>query len=89
MISLLIYACYPEMPITHIELGKRLRGRFGNRYAVIHRGGLHGISLRACRENPLVTLCTGSADAGYEQDGSTVLPVSHRRCAVAAADRRP
>jgi len=36
---------------------------------VIHRGDLHGIFLRACREHPLVELRTSCAVVGYAQDG--------------------
>ena len=38
--------------ITHIDLGAPFRARFGNPYAVVHRGDLHGVLLRACREHP-------------------------------------
>ena len=58
--------------ITHIDLGEGFRRRFGNPYAVVHRGDLHGVFLRACREDPLITLRTDSAVAGYAQDGSGV-----------------
>src|SRR3712207_1726735 len=58
--------------ITHIDLGERFRKRFGNPYAVIHRGDLHGVFLRACRESPRIDLRTSSEVIGYEQDGATV-----------------
>jgi 3-hydroxybenzoate 6-monooxygenase len=58
--------------ITHIDLGPAFRARFGNPYAVIHRGDLHGVFLRACRESPLVELRTGAEVVGYAQDGTTV-----------------
>ncbi len=58
--------------ITHIDLGEGFRRRFGNPYAVVHRGDLHGVFLRACREDPLIALRTDSAVAGYAQDGSGV-----------------
>ena len=58
--------------ITHIDLGPAFRARFGNPYAVIHRGDLHGVFLRACRESPLVSLRTAAEVAGYEQDASSV-----------------
>src|SRR5213595_2550960 len=35
--------------ITHIDLGEALRARFGNPYAVVHRGDLHGVLLNSCR----------------------------------------
>jgi 2-polyprenyl-6-methoxyphenol hydroxylase-like FAD-dependent oxidoreductase len=58
--------------ITHIDLGDNFRRRFGNPYAVIHRGDLHGVFLKACRESPRIDLRTSSQVTGYEQDGSTV-----------------
>jgi salicylate hydroxylase len=58
--------------ITHIDLGEAFRQRFGNPYAVIHRGDLHGVLLRACRESPLIGLRTGSEVIGTTQDGGSV-----------------
>ena len=61
--------------ITHIDLGEGFRRRFGNPYAVIHRGDLHGVFLRACRESPLIALRTGSEVVDYAQDGAGVAAV--------------
>jgi 2-polyprenyl-6-methoxyphenol hydroxylase-like FAD-dependent oxidoreductase len=58
--------------ITNVPLGEPFRKRFGNPYAVIHRGDLHGIFLRACRESPLVDLRTSSEVIRYDQDGGSV-----------------
>jgi 3-hydroxybenzoate 6-monooxygenase len=58
--------------IVHIDLGEAFRAHFGNPYAVVHRGDLHGVLLRACRENPLVGLRAGSEVTGYAQDGAAV-----------------
>jgi salicylate hydroxylase len=58
--------------IARIELGEGFRARFGNPYAVIHRGDLHGVLLRACREHPNVELRTSCAVVGYAQDGERV-----------------
>ena len=58
--------------ITHVDLGEPFRRRFGNPYAVIHRGDLHGVFLDACRASPLVELRTRSEVVGYAQDGSAV-----------------
>ncbi len=58
--------------ITRIDLGEAFRRRFGNPYAVIHRGDLHGVFLRACRESGLIELRTSSGVVGYEQDGGAV-----------------
>jgi salicylate hydroxylase len=58
--------------IAKIPLDAPFRKRFANPYAVIHRGDLHGVFLKACRDNPLVELRTSSEVVGYEQQGLTV-----------------
>jgi 3-hydroxybenzoate 6-monooxygenase len=58
--------------IAKIPLDEPFRKRFKNPYAVIHRGDLHGVFLRACRESPLVELRTGAEVTGYEQSSGTV-----------------
>jgi len=58
--------------ITTIDLGDAFRARFGNPYAVVHRGDLHGVLLQACREQPRIALRVSSQVAGYEQDGAHV-----------------
>ena len=58
--------------ITHIDLRDAFRARFGNPYAVVHRGDLHGVLLKACREDALVELRTSAEVAGYDQDGTSV-----------------
>ena len=58
--------------IVRIPLDAPFRARFGNPYAVVHRGEMHGVLLRACRANPLVELRTSSDVRGYDQDGSEV-----------------
>jgi salicylate hydroxylase len=58
--------------ITHIDLGDAFRSRFRNPYAVVHRGDLHGVLLRACREHERIELRVSSEVLSYEQDGSSV-----------------
>ncbi|MEQ9639482.1 MAG: 3-hydroxybenzoate 6-monooxygenase [Alphaproteobacteria bacterium] len=58
--------------ITHIDLGDGFRSRFGNPYAVVHRGDLHGVFLRACESEARIELRTSAEVVGYEQDGTTV-----------------
>ncbi len=58
--------------IAHVPLDAPFRKRFGNPYAVVHRGDLHGVFLRACRDNPRITLRTSSEVTGYAQDESAV-----------------
>ena len=57
--------------ITRIPLDEAFRTRFRNPYAVVHRGDLHGVFLKACIEHELVELRTSAAVAGYDQDGQT------------------
>ncbi len=58
--------------ITRIPLDDAFRHRFGNPYAVVHRGDLHGVFLKACEAHDLVDLRTNAAVAGYDQDETTV-----------------
>jgi salicylate hydroxylase len=58
--------------IAHVPLDAPFRARFGNPYAVVHRGDLHGVFLRACAENDRITLRTSSEVVGYDQDSSSV-----------------
>ena len=58
--------------ITHVDLREAFRARFGNPYAVVHRGDLHAVFLRACRSHDLIELRVSSEVVGYDQDGSSV-----------------
>jgi len=58
--------------ICHVDLGDSFRSRFGNPYAVVHRGDLHGVFLKACRDSELIDLRVSSEVVGYDQDGSSV-----------------
>ena len=58
--------------ITQVDLGDAFRKRFGAPYAVVHRGDLHGVLLRACRDNPRIELRSGSEVTGYKQDEHAV-----------------
>ncbi len=58
--------------IIHIPLDEPFRKRFGNPYAVVHRGDLHGVLLKACEANERIDLRVNSEVQGYEQDGVTV-----------------
>ena len=65
--------------ICHIDLGEAFRERYGNPYAVVHRGDLHGVLLKACREHPLIELRVSSEVTGYDQDGTTVTRAARQR----------
>ncbi|HSG94750.1 MAG TPA: 3-hydroxybenzoate 6-monooxygenase [Afifellaceae bacterium] len=71
--------------IVHIPLGEAFRARFGNPYAVVHRGDLHGVLLTACRDNDLIELRTSAEVTAYEQDdnGVTAILASGERVAGA------
>jgi salicylate hydroxylase len=61
--------------ICHIDLGERFRARFGNPYAVIHRGDLHGVLLAACRRSDAIGLRISTEVVGYERDAGGVSAV--------------
>lgn len=48
------------------------RRRFGNPYAVVHRGDLHTPLLTACRSHEAIALVTRAAVRGYAQDPGRV-----------------
>src|SRR6201994_146120 len=50
--------------ITHVDLSDAFRIRFGNPYAVVHRGDLHGVFLRACERSDLIELRVNSEVVG-------------------------
>lgn len=58
--------------ITRIPVDGMFRERFGNPYAVVHRGDLHGVFLKACEANDLVELCPGVTVTGYRQTTDSV-----------------
>jgi 2-polyprenyl-6-methoxyphenol hydroxylase-like FAD-dependent oxidoreductase len=58
--------------VCHVDLREAFRVRFGNPYAVVHRGDLHGVFLRACRDSDLIELRVSAEVVGYDQDGSSV-----------------
>ena len=58
--------------ITRISLGERFRKRFKNPYAVVHRGDLHGVFLKACVENSFIELQTNANVIGYKQKDEIV-----------------
>jgi salicylate hydroxylase len=54
---------FTAQEITHVDLRDAFRARFGNPYAVVHRGDLHGVFLKACRDSELIELRVSSAVA--------------------------
>lgn len=70
--KLLLMDALTAEEICSIPLDEPFRERFGNPYAVVHRGELHAVMLRACRENPLIELRTDSEVTGYARSGTGV-----------------
>ena len=58
--------------IMRISLGKKFREKFKNPYAVVHRGDLHAVFLKACIDNNLIELQTNANVLGYHQDDKIV-----------------
>lgn len=61
--------------ITRIPLDDAFRKRFGNPYAVVHRGDLYGVFLRANRAHDLVELRSGAEVIDYDQDAQGVTAI--------------
>ena len=61
--------------ITRIPLDDAFRSRMGNPYAVVHRGDLHGVFLKACQAHANVELRTSSGVTGYDQDANGVTAI--------------
>jgi len=57
--------------ITRIPLGEDFRQQMGNPYAVVHRGELHGVFLKACIDSDLIELRTDAGVVGYDQDADS------------------
>src|SRR6202011_4795293 len=70
--QLLLMDALSAEEITHIDLGEAFRVRFKNPYAVVHRGDLHGVFLKSCRNNDRIELRVNSEVESYGQDGSSV-----------------
>jgi len=58
--------------ITRVTLGEGFEARFGQSYAVIHGGDMHGVLRQACTAHPGVTLTTGRAARDYSRIGQQV-----------------
>ena len=58
--------------ITKIPLDDPFRARFGNPYAVVHRGDLYSVFLNAAMASDLIDLRASTEVIGYDQDGSSV-----------------
>lgn len=70
--SLRLMDAMADGEICHIDLGERFRTRFGNPYAVVHRGDLHGVLLKGFREHGLIELRSSAEVKGYDQDDKGV-----------------
>lgn len=63
--------------ITRIPLDEAFRKRFRNPYAVVHRGDLHGVFLKACQANDLIELRVNSEVKSYDQHDTGVTATLH------------
>lgn len=70
--KLLLMDAMSAEEICSIPLDAPFRERFGNPYAVVHRGELHGVMLRGCEKHPLIELRTNSEVVGYSQTDNGV-----------------
>ena len=70
--KLLLMDALSAEQICAIPLDAPFRERFGNPYAVVHRGELHGVMLKGCHANPLIELRTNCEVSGYEKTASGV-----------------
>ena len=59
--------------VTAVALGDAFRSRYGYGYAVMHRSDLHAHLLRACQDDPLVTLETSRTVRNIKERGDAVL----------------
>lgn len=59
--------------IAHIPVDEPFRKRFGNPYAVIHRGDLHAAFVAACRAHDKITMLTSQRALRYENTASGAL----------------
>ena len=89
--KLLLMDAMSAEEICSIPLDGPFRERFGNPYAVVHRGELHGVMLRGCQENPLIELHTDSEVTGYTHsengvEASLANGSRLRGCALIGAD---
>ncbi len=58
--------------IASVPLDERMKARFKHPYAVTHRADIHGLYLRACQGNNLVTLENNRRVADFEDTGDGV-----------------
>ncbi|WP_405695629.1 FAD-dependent monooxygenase [Streptomyces coelicoflavus] len=72
--------------VTSVPLDDRYRARFGNPYVVVHRGDLHRLMLRACRDHPGIVLRASCPVVGYSHTGTAVrVRLAHSEHLVADA----
>ena len=80
-----------ESVVARVPFDQRLRDRFGNPYAVIHRADAHGSLYEEALRQPLISFLTSTrvVDIRQDTDGVTVVDASgqaHRGRALVGAD---
>ena len=58
--------------ITSLPLGDQFKARFEEPYAVTHRADIHGVYLKACQSNNLISLETSRRVDDFEDHGDAV-----------------
>lgn len=58
--------------VGKIPLQGEFLARFRHPYALIHRADAHDVLVRACREQPLITMSTGEKVVAFEDHGDSV-----------------
>jgi 2-polyprenyl-6-methoxyphenol hydroxylase-like FAD-dependent oxidoreductase len=64
--------------ITHINLCEPFRARFKNPYAVVHRGDLHDVLLKACRDSERIELRVNCEVVPYDRCTQTQISPSQK-----------
>jgi salicylate hydroxylase len=70
--KLVMRDCVTAAPVTQIDLGKTFLDRFKYPYALIYRADLHIALLRACENNPQITLETSRKVVEIDDRGDRV-----------------
>ncbi|MFP5325303.1 MAG: FAD-dependent monooxygenase [Gammaproteobacteria bacterium] len=65
--SLQVRDAHSSATLGQLRLGAMVQARYGKPYATIHRADLHGLLLKALREQPLATIALDARVSSYEE----------------------
>ena len=71
--------------VAMVPLGEAFRARYGNPYAVIHRGELHKALVQSCKNSDLIELKTNVSIQNVEQDDTGVTAITEDGARFAGA----